>query len=196
MPGDGKSFISTNLAAALANAGRKTVILELDFRKPSILRSFGLDKPTGLNDYLAGDAAKEDIVQYSELNPNLFIVGAGQLSANPSEQLEQPRMTELINWLRMNFDEILIDTPPILLVTDAMILARYSDVNLYVIRQGYTHKSQLESVSQLWREHKLQKLSIVFNGVENKGSAYQYSYYKTQEKLGVKERMHSFFKRF
>jgi len=196
MPGDGKSFITTNLAAALANTGRKTIIVELDFRKPAILSSFGLDKPIGLNDYLSGRASKEEIVQHSEVNPNLFIIGAGQLSANPSELLEQSEMTGLIDWLRINFDEILIDTPPILLVTDAMILARYSDVNLYVIRQGYTHKSQLESVSQLWREHKLQKLNIVFNGVENRGTAYQYSYYKTQEKQGVKDRMNSFLKRF
>ena len=196
MPGDGKSFVTTNLGAALANAGRKTVIVELDFRKPTILKSFNIENRTGLSDYLLGNLTKEDIVQFSGACPNLFIIGTGQLPSNPSELLEQPKMSELMDWLRLNFDEILIDTPPILLVTDAMIVAQYSDVNLYVIRQSYTHKSQLEAVSQLWRQHKLQKLNIVFNGVEGKHNAYQYAYYKTQDKPGVKDLMHSFLKRF
>lgn len=196
MPGDGKSFVTSNLGLTLAKAGRKTVILELDFRKPTILKSFNLESTKGLSDYLIGQAEKEEIVQNYAACPNLYIIGTGEVPPNPSELLEQPEMEELMDWLRWNFDEILIDTPPILLVTDAMIVARYSDVNLYVIRQGYTHKSQLESVNQLWKEHKLEKLNIVFNGVNNKSVNYKYGYYSQEEKPGLVENIQGFLHRF
>lgn len=196
MPGEGKSFVTSNLGLALANAGRKTIILELDFRKPAIMKSFNLTNSTGLSDYLIGNATKEDIIQPSGVSPNLYILGTGPLPPNPSELLEELEMEELMNWLRLNFDEILIDTPPILVVTDAMVVARFSDVNLYVIRQGYTYKSQLESVNQLWKEHKLQKMNVVFNGVNNKGMEYNYGYYANDEKGGLEQGLQKFFDRF
>lgn len=196
MPGEGKSFVTSNLGLALANAGRKTIILELDFRKPAIMKSFDLTNSTGLSDYLIGNASKEDIIQPSGVSPNLFIIGTGPLPPNPSELLEELEMDELISWLRLNFDEILIDTPPILVVTDAMVVARFSDVNLYVIRHGFTYKSQLDSVNQLWKEHKLQKMNIVFNGVEVKGAGYGYEYYRKEEPVSVGKGLQSFLKRF
>lgn len=196
MSGDGKSFVTINLGATLANAGRKTIILELDFRKPSILKSINLESTVGLSNYLIGQASKEEIIQPSGINPNLFVVGTGPVPPNPSELLELPEIEELLDWLRLNFDEILIDTPPILLVTDAMILSRYSDANLYVIRYDYTIKSQLELINQLYKEHKLKKLNIIFNGVESKGTGYGYSYYNKEEKLGLEESIKSFCKRF
>ncbi|HEX9150604.1 MAG TPA: sugar transporter, partial [Flavobacterium sp.] len=130
------------------------------------------------------------------INPNLFVIGTGPVPPNPSELLELPEVLDLLNWLRLNFDEILIDTPPILLVTDAMILSRYTDANLYVIRYGYTYKSQLEQINQLFRDNKLQKLNIIFNGVEGKGSGYGYGYYNKEERNGIGEELENFLKRF
>ena len=196
MSGDGKSFVACNLGMALASTGRKTVILELDFRKPAISRSFELSNKTGISSYLIGQATIDEIIQSSGKNPNLFIIGAGPQPPNPSELLEQPAMEEVLNWLRTTFDEILIDTPPVLLVTDALILSRFSDAVLYVIRQNYTYKAQLDQLKQLHREQKLQKLNIIFNGVEKQENHYGYAYYNEEKKPALKDAVKGFLKRF
>ncbi len=196
MSGDGKSFVACNLGLALASAGRKTVILELDFRKPAIMKSFGLDNQTGLSSFLIGSASREEIIRQSGKNPHLFLIGAGPVPPNPSELLERQEMEDLVSWLRANFDEILIDSPPVLLVTDALILSRFSDAVLYVVRQNYTYKSQLSQLRQLHKEQKLLRLSIIFNGVERQENHYGYAYYHAEEKKPLKHAIRGFLKRF
>lgn len=169
MSGEGKSFITCNLGAALSASGRKTVVLELDMRKPTISKYFNQNGAPGLSSFLTGNAQMEDVVQPVEGRPNLFVIGAGELPSSPSEILEEPRIKVLIEWLRSNFDEVLIDTPPVHLVTDGMIIAKYCDIHLYVIRQGYTYKSHLEYLKQLYQDKKLSNLYVVFNGVDMNG---------------------------
>lgn len=173
MSGEGKSFVCTNLGLSLASFDRKTVILEMDMRKPGVSKNFSLASERGISDYLKGESSVEEIIQPSNAHPNLWIIRTGPLPANPSDLLGDPKMGELIAWLRGCFDDILIDTPPIHLVTDAMILSSFSDVNLYLIRQAYTLRSELDYVKELQAEGKLQKLNIVFNGVEM-GARYSY----------------------
>ena len=173
MSGEGKSFVCTNLGLALASIDRKTVILEMDMRKPGISKNFSLSSEKGITDYLKGESSIEEIIQQSNAHPNLSIIRTGPLPANPSDLLGDPKMGELIAWLRGRFDDILIDTPPIHLVTDAMILSNFSDVNLYLIRQAFTRRSELDYVKELQAEGNLQKLNIVFNGVEM-GARYSY----------------------
>lgn len=205
MSGEGKSFVTSNLATALAASGKKTIILELDMRNPMIFRYFKINPGLGISNYLTGEASKEAIIQASAIQENLFVAGAGTLPTFPSELLEKPQMKELINWLTMNFDEILIDTPPVQLVTDAMILSRFSDVNLYVIRHRYTYKSHLKYINQLYMEKKMKNLQIVFNGVDTSrpgyGYAHGYNYYAQQEsKQGYVHKkdsaLHDFLSRF
>lgn len=174
IPGEGKSMICRNLGAVMAAAGRKTVIVDADLRKPQLAKALQLTGKLGLSDYLAGAAFKEQIIQASNFHPELFVISAGSESENPSEQLEKPAMEELIAWLRLYFDEVLIDTPPVELVTDALILTKYSDATLYVLRQNYTYKSQLKSINQLWLEGTFNNLQILFNGVMN-GDGYTYA---------------------
>jgi tyrosine-protein kinase Etk/Wzc len=186
MPGEGKSIITLNLGAVMAAAGRKTVILDMDFRKPQSAKCYKLTNENGLSSYLNASIFKEDIVQQSLIHPNLFIIGSGPEPENPSELLEKPALEELFKWLRINFDEIIIDTPPIQLVTDAMIISAFSDVNLYVVRHGYTHKSDFKYINQLSNKQQLKNMHIIFNGVKNNGSygyrnKYVYQYY-AQEK--------------
>jgi capsular exopolysaccharide synthesis family protein len=177
IPGEGKSMICRNLAAVMAAAGRKTVIVDADLRKPQLANSLQLTGHLGLSDYLDGKAFKEQIVQPSNFHPELFVISAGTINENPSEMLERPAMDDLIVWLRQHFDEILVDTPPVELVTDALILTKYSDSTLFILRQNYTLKSQLRSINQLNYDGSLNNLHLVFNGViAGEGLAYSKKY--------------------
>ena len=197
MSGDGKSFVASNLGLALASAGRRTVILELDFRKPAIMKTFGMEnQAAGLSSYLIGSAPLQEIIRDTGKDPNLKVIGAGPVPPNPSELLEQPEMEELLTWLRTAFDEILIDSPPVLLVTDALILSRFCDAVLYVVRQNHTYKTQLTRLRQLHREQKLERLNIIFNGVERQENQYGYAYYQAEEKKPLRQTIRGFLKRF
>ncbi|WP_256010009.1 GumC family protein [Desertivirga xinjiangensis] len=187
---EGKSFVTSNLGVTLAASGRKTIILELDMRKPKIAQNFNLHESKGLSDYLQGRADKHEIIQPSDIHPGLSVIGTGSLPDNPSELLEQIELDELIAWLRTEYDDILIDTPPIYLVTDALILSRLSDASLYLVRQDYTYKVHLEFIEQLRKEQKMPKMKIVFNGVHMKGEhRYGYGYYVDNQKTSFKSVM-------
>lgn len=199
IPNEGKSFVTNNLGMALASAGRKTIILELDLRKPQILKNLNIPAGTaGLSNYLKGQAAKEDIIQPSGIHDNLDIIGAGPLPSNPSELLEQTDIFGLIEWLKAEYDDILIDSPPLHLVTDAMILARVCDVTLYIVRHNYTNKSELQFVEQLNKENKLPGLNVVFNGVymdKRYGYSLDYQYYMEGAKSSASKDLKTFFSR-
>lgn len=175
MSEEGKSFIASNVATALAMAGKKTVILELDLRKPNISKYLKIPNITGLSNYFIGEISKEEMVQHSGVHENLYVITSGPLPPNPAELLEQKGMDELIHWLRTQFDEIIIDTPPIGLVTDALILARLVDASIYVVRHGVTLKSQVLAIEELHREKKFPKLNLIHNGIKSSGR-YGYGY--------------------
>jgi tyrosine-protein kinase Etk/Wzc len=186
MPGEGKSMISRNLGAVMAVAGRKTVIVDMDLRKPQIAQAFGLPSEIGLGNYLCGQTSIEQIIQPSLVHPQLFIISSGSAVNNPSELLESSAIESLFDWLRLHFDEIILDTPPIQLVTDAMILSKFCDTNLYVVRQDYTLKSQFKFINELSEDENIKNFHVIFNGVST-GSGYaynrKYAYkYYTQEK--------------
>lgn len=198
---EGKSFVTNNLGMALAAVGRKTVILELDLRKPQILKTLNLPvDEVGLTDYIKGLVSREDIIQSSGIHENLDIIGTGPLPKNPSELLEGEKINLLIDWLKDRYDDILIDSPPLHLVTDAIILSRLSNVTLYIIRHNYTPKSELDFVDRLNKENKLPKLNLVFNGVQMHR---RYGYYvdsgyytKTSQKSKLNDFMNSLGSRF
>lgn len=176
--GEGKSFVASNLGVALAASGRKTIILELDLRKPKIAANFNIRKGLGLSDFLDGRASLDQIVNVSALHPNLSIIGTGTLPENPSELLEQIEIDELIAVLRTEYDDIILDTPPIFLVTDAMIISRVADASLYVVRQNFSYRKHLGFIKKIFREHKLPRMQIVFNAIQKRGEyKYGYEYY-------------------
>ncbi|SEP40061.1 tyrosine-protein kinase [Mucilaginibacter sp. OK283] len=175
--GEGKSFITSNMGAALAATNRKVIILELDMRRPKIADIFNLSAQNkGLSNYLNGEVELSEIVQPSGVHPQLSIIGAGAIPENPSELLDSIKLDVLINKLRDEYDDILIDTPPIHLVTDALILARICDVTLYVVKQGHTNKSELTFIKQMAKEDKLPNLYIIFNGIQRTKYGYGYNY--------------------
>ncbi len=174
---EGKSFVSSNLAASLSLSGRKTVILEMDLRKPKIAAFFNVDQAhLGISDYLSSDIGLDRILFKSTEIENLYIIPSGHIPPNPSELLEKDRLKELINELRNKFDDIIIDSPPLHLVTDAMIIARFVDVSLYVIKQGHTGKAELSFIRDINQQHKLPNMNIVFNGIQKNKYGYGYNY--------------------
>lgn len=191
--GEGKSFISNNLAISIAVSGKRTVILELDLRRPQMSKYFKFDKDSpGITDYLRGEATIDQIIQPSQVRPNLSIIAAGPIVDDPAELLESERLVELIKTLREHYDEILLDTPPLHLVTDAMILGRVSDLTVYMVRQGVTSKAELQFIKQLKQEKMMPAMHIVFNGIQRNrtgyGYSYDYSYYNYSKSKSISSR--------
>lgn len=203
--GEGKSFVSSNLAITLAYARRKTIILEMDLRKPKISSVFGLPaNHPGIANYLNGDACcVKGLIQPSGI-PNLDVLGCGAVLPNPSELLDTERLDKLIDELKNLYDDIIIDSPPIHLVTDSLIIGRVADVCLYVVRQGYTHKGELEFIKEIKETNRFKKFVIVFNGVKRDAAyGYQgyggydnYNAYAEKEKWNIGQSFNLFLKRF
>ena len=174
MSGEGKSFVSMNLGASLALTGQPTVILEMDMRMPRLHQLFDIDNSVGLSSYLNGEAALSDILKPVPGHPNYFIIPSGPLPSDPSELLGGPNVKQLIELLRDQFRHILLDAPPIGIVTDAQVVASHADATLFVIRHGVTPKHSLKLLDVLHREQRFQNLSIILNAVGG-SDAYHFS---------------------
>jgi capsular exopolysaccharide synthesis family protein len=199
LSGEGKSFVVTNLGISYALAGRKTIILEFDFIKPRISKNFQIESHAGISDYLQNSVTPEQITKRLDHNSNLFLMPAGIVPYNHSELIESERIGLLLNHLQEEYDEILVDSPPAFLVTDAFILARYVDCTVYIVRQSLTLKTHLEFIESLKDESKLPKMGIVFNGVQKGGkfgydNRYDYSYY-TPAQVNLRTRVKGLLRR-
>lgn len=180
--GEGKSFISLNLGASLAMVNRKTVILEMDMRKPRLHKSLHIENQAGLSNYLRGEARIDELLHPIMGYPNYYIITAGPLPSNPSELLSSPRMNELFSGLREQFDYILVDSPPIGLVTDSQLIAPFADATMFLVRHDHTPKNYIKTVDTLYKEQRFPKLSIILNGVgEGDSLNYSYNYSDYQE---------------
>ncbi|NID12279.1 GumC family protein [Fibrivirga algicola] len=173
--GEGKSFISLNLGASLALVGRKTVILEMDMRKPKLHKSLHMENREGLSNYLIGDASVDELLRPILGYDNYNIITAGPLPPNPSELLSSPRLAKLFEELKERFDYVLVDSPPIGLVTDSQLIAPFADATMFLVRHDHTPKNYIKMVDTLYKEQRFQKLSIILNGV-GEGESYYYSY--------------------
>lgn len=167
--GEGKSFIAVNLAASMALAGRKVVILDLDLHKPGIHNLFDLPNETGVADFLSGHAEANELISKVPENENLFIVSAGQVPTDPSELLLNGRLKVLMNYLESVFDVMIVDTAPALAITDAYIIGARCDATLYVVRHDYTPKIHVQLLDENTGMYKMKNIGIVFNGVKKRG---------------------------
>lgn len=174
MSGEGKSFVSLNLGASLALTAQPTVILEMDMRMPRLHQLFNIDNTIGLSSYLNGEAALADIIKPVPGHPNYFIIPSGPLPTDPSELLGGSAVKQLIELLRDQFRYILLDAPPIGVVTDAQVIAPYADATLFVIRHGVTPRHSLKLLDTLHREQRFKNLSIILNAVGG-GEAYHFN---------------------
>lgn len=176
--GEGKSFISANLAISLSLLGKKVVIVGLDIRKPGLNKVFQLStKEKGITQYLANpEMDLMELVQQSDVNKNLCILPGGTVPPNPTELLARDGLDKAINTLKNNFDFIILDTAPVGMVTDTLLIGRVANLSLYVCRADYTHKAEFTLINELAENKKLPNLSVVINGVDLKQRKYGYYY--------------------
>ena len=159
---------------SLAILDKKVLIVELDIRKPKLAKELNLNKKDGITLFLSGHIDKNELVNPSTVHPNLSIIPAGAIPPNPSELLSKPILDDLINQMRNEYDYILIDTPPVGLVSDSFLLDRLTDVNLFVARVGYTPKKLIELADQYSSENRLKKMYFILNYVDLNGVEYRY----------------------
>ncbi|MBD2752282.1 GumC family protein [Spirosoma validum] len=176
--GEGKSFISLNLGASLAMLRQPTVILEMDMRMPRLHQSFNINNTIGLSTYLNGEATLDEILQPVPGHPNYFIIPSGPLPPDPSELLSGPMVKQLLRLLRERFSYIILDAPPIGIVTDAQVVAPYADTTLFVVRHGLTPKHSLKTLDILYREQRFQNMRIILNAVGDGESYHSNHQYK------------------
>ena len=175
-PGIGKTYISINMASIYAMYGKKTILIGMDLRKPRLYQEFGLSNKMGVSSYLAGKASLDEIIQPSGKLPTLDVLTAGPVPPNPAELIASDRCGELFKELKERYDYIIIDTPPLLWVTDALLLMKHVDTSIYVVRQAATNKKAFEVVIKDLEQRKY-SVSLVVNGINYQGSyGYRYSY--------------------
>lgn len=173
---EGKSFISTNLGGVIALAGKKTVMLEMDIRKPKLFSGMKLTSKQGITNFLVGKAEMADLPVKVPGYDNLYAISCGPVPPNPSELLLDSRVADMFAWLKENFEVIVLDTAPVGMVSDAMTLGKFADTTLYIIRQGYTYKKQVSLIDEFYHENRLPKISIVINDVKLKPGYGYYGY--------------------
>ena len=176
--GEGKSFISANLAISLSLLGKKVVIVGLDIRKPGLNKVFNIPrKEVGITQYLANPEKNlMDLVQLSDVSKNLYILPGGTVPPNPTELLARDGLDKAIETLKKNFDYVILDTAPVGMVTDTLLIGRVADLSVYVCRADYTHKNEYTLINELAENNKLPKLCTVINGLDLKRRKYGYYY--------------------
>jgi capsular exopolysaccharide synthesis family protein len=172
--GEGKSFISTNVGAVMAITGKKTAILEFDIRKPKIMSTLGLQRKSGVTNYIIGKASYEELIVKVPQVDNLYVIPCGPVPPNPSELFLTSRLTELMDRLKQDFDVLVIDTAPIGLVSDSVILGKFADATLYVVRHNQTFKKQLQLLRENHSKNRLPRISIVINDIKANSSYGRY----------------------
>tara|TARA_R110001583_G_scaffold8896_2_gene41983 strand:- start:33747 stop:36224 length:2478 start_codon:yes stop_codon:yes gene_type:complete len=175
--GEGKSFCAVNIAGILALAGRKTIVLGFDLRKPNLGKYIDISNEKGITTYLIGKNSLNEVINSTKYK-NLDCIVAGPIPPNPAELVDSKATRSLFEELEKRYDCIVIDTSPVGMVTDALLLTPYSNTNIFVVRHQYTHKLFLEQNIKMMSESNLKNVSIVMNGIKNQkyGYAYKYAY--------------------
>jgi capsular exopolysaccharide synthesis family protein len=189
--GEGKSFISANLAVSLSLTGKKVVLVDMDLNNPTIDKILNVNREEGVTEFLEGEKYPEEIIKHVDSHENLFFISAGGvLPENPSELLSNGKVNELINYLDNIFDYVIIDTSPMVLVTDGYLLTGLCDATLYIIRHHYTPKMLIKRIDENIHINPINNPAIVFNGVKmrgffknNYGYGYDYVYGNKDRKI-------------
>ena len=174
----GKTFVSMNLGMTLAFSGNKVLMVDLDLRRRTLSKHMGQrSNPNGATKYLSSaDTNINDIITNSGLHENFDFIYAGLQPPNPSELLMSKRLDELFEECRKQYDYIIIDSVPALIIADALITSRVADLSIYVVRDGLLERQQLPDINALHTEHKLNNMCIVLNGASEERQSYGYSY--------------------
>ncbi|WP_342541574.1 CpsD/CapB family tyrosine-protein kinase [Paenisporosarcina sp. FSL H8-0542] len=180
-PGEGKSTTIANLAIVFAQQGKKVLLVDADLRKPTIHYTFNINNTKGLTNLLMKKASLGDVIQQTPVL-NLFLLPSGTIPPYPAELLQSEMMSQLMDRLKASFDLILFDTPPILAVADAQILANKSDGSILVVKSGSTEKEGAVRSKDILMSSRSKLLGVVLNNKMMKDSPYQTTYYYGQIK--------------
>lgn len=173
--GEGKTFVAVNLAGILEMANNKVIIIDLDMRKPKIDKSMNLSNEKGMSTILSGIHKIEECIQQGSL-PNLKVITAGPIPPNPSELILSDKMNHVLDYLKSNYDYVIIDNPPIGLVSDATPILQKADIPIYVFRANYSKENFVQIYDRLKNENKISKLSVILNGIDINKKTYGYNY--------------------
>ena len=176
--GEGKTFVTINLATSLALLDKKVLIIELDIRKPKFGLYLDIPNDGGMTLFLSGHQTANKLIRPSGIHPNLSMINAGPVAPNPNELLAKSKLDELIKDLREQFDFIIIDTAPVGLVSDSLMLNRIADINLYIVRADYTPKKNIVDATIIYNEEKLNNMYFILNSVDFNKRYYKYGYGK------------------
>ena len=192
-PGEGKTTTSSNLAIAMAQAGYKTILIDCDLRKSNVHKGFNLSNQIGLSTFLIGDATFEEVLQRT-WEENLFVITLGEKPPNPSELLGSLKMKNFIASLKEEYEYIILDTSPVILVSDALILSQYSDGCLLIVAADETHREAVNKAKRLLTNVNANILGIVLNKLDvskRKYYGYDNSYYYDDNKKKSKPKTKS-----
>jgi capsular exopolysaccharide synthesis family protein len=189
--GEGKSFISANLAVSLALTGKKVILIDMDLNNPTLDKILKITREAGASEFLRGERDPEEIIRSVEDHENLFFISAGaNLPGDPTELLSNGKAGDLLNYLENIFDFVIVDTSPIVLVTDGYLLTSLCDATLYVIRHNYTPKALIKRIDENIDINPINNPAIIFNGVKmrgflknNYGYGYDYVYGNKDRKM-------------
>lgn len=177
--GEGKTFIASNLAVSLALLGKKVILVGLDIRKPGLNRVFRLPlKQTGITQYLSAPQSTDlrSMILPSGITANLDLLPGGLVPPNPTELLARPALEEAIDQLKQTYDYIVLDTAPIGMVTDTLLIVRVADASVYVCRADFTYKTHYQLINDLQQQRRLPQLCTVINGLDMEKKKYGYYY--------------------
>lgn len=174
---EGKTVFSINIALSLAFLNKKVLLMGLDLRRPKIHQYLDLENQIGMTSFIKGEAEKKDIILASDLSPYLSIIPSGPSIYNPNELLSSEKLDLLIGELKKEYDYIIIDSSPIGIVSDTLLLNRFADMNLYIIRADYTNIRNIEDANELYEKHKLHNMHLILNASDIEKNRKRYSYY-------------------
>lgn len=177
--GEGKSFISLNLGLSLSMINKPTVIIDMDLRRPKLHKVFKIDSQPGVSEYLQDKADLEDILRPVPGTSDCFIIPCGNLPSNPTELLNRPALNHLIGLLRNRFEFIIIDSPPVGLVSDARMIASLANATFFIVRHEVTPKNYLKLIDKFYQDQQFQQLNIILNATDGSAAYYYSSGYKS-----------------
>lgn len=172
--GEGKTFVTVNLAGIIAMSGQRVIILDLDMRKPKVNLAFGAENVKGVSTILIDRHSAPECIQRTSIE-SLQFISAGPTPPNPSELILSPRFDQLLAELYESYDVVMIDTPPVGLVTDGILIMRKADIPIYIVRADYSRKAFIKNMNRLMRTNNLTRMCTILNDAQSKG-AYGYGY--------------------
>lgn len=177
IPGEGKSFISSNFSAILTKSKKKVLLIGADLHKPTLHNFLGVKESFGLSNYFKDEKNFEDILSTTSL-PNLSFIQSGPIPQNPSDLLDSLKFEKLIDKARKMFDFIIIDNAPLLLVPDAILTSSFSDISLFILRINYSHKEQIKQINKIVDFNRIKRSAIIINEAPDRGYGYGNKYWK------------------